>query len=439
MATKTFTPAFKAYVGDWEYYVCLMGYGQVAREIQFLHELQGNSDLGKMLQRGIGARTDQIRDYLLTSPHRFLGALVVAAWGGAPGYIPLAMQDNEENVLSGVDRAFGVLTFDGNQQYFALDGQHRLRAIKDAIKKKPELSSEDIVVIVVPHFDDNNGRQKTRRLFTNINRNAVKTTSQENIALDEDDGFAIITRRILDEHDFFGKEGVVQVFSKVGEEGELKLATTQISAGKQAWTTIGVLYDLLTGLGFGLDPSIKRREQRASDEVLEESYDTLTTRLEELIKACGDLQVLYSNTPNPATIRAPKGHEGDGHPFMRPVVQKAVVRAVSHAIDQQLLSWEEALSRLQRLDWKIKSGPFSAVWQETPQKNKAGKMISGKDNSDLLFHLLMAHIAPATKAQITRAIADYKSIKGTRYPIAAEELAEEIVSAPAPAPVGDSD
>ena len=62
MPTKTFTPAFKARVGDWDYYLCLMSYGQVAREISFLHELRGNSDLGQMLQRGIGAYLDDLHD-----------------------------------------------------------------------------------------------------------------------------------------------------------------------------------------------------------------------------------------------------------------------------------------------------------------------------------------------------------------------------------------
>ena len=101
MPSKTFSPAFKAHVGEWDYYLCLMSYGQVAREISFLHELQGNAELGQMLQRGIGVRTDQIKKYLLTNPRRFLGALVVAAWGGQPEYIPLEMADNgEENVLA---------------------------------------------------------------------------------------------------------------------------------------------------------------------------------------------------------------------------------------------------------------------------------------------------------------------------------------------------
>jgi DNA sulfur modification protein DndB len=74
MTSKTFVPAFKAQVGNWMYFSCLMSYAQVAREVSFAHELGGNQDLGTMIQRGVGTRTAQITEYLLTNENRFLGA-----------------------------------------------------------------------------------------------------------------------------------------------------------------------------------------------------------------------------------------------------------------------------------------------------------------------------------------------------------------------------
>src|SRR5262245_41841914 len=137
MSNKTFIPAFQCAVGDWKYYICMMKYGEVARQVNFAYELGGkNVELGQMIQRGLSSRTKEITEYLLKSQHRFLGALVVAAWGGEPQYTPLSM-DDPEGILKGLDREFGVLMFDGTQQYFALDGQHRLRAMKDALKQKP--------------------------------------------------------------------------------------------------------------------------------------------------------------------------------------------------------------------------------------------------------------------------------------------------------------
>lgn len=432
MPSKTFVPAFKAHVGEWEYYLCLMSYAQVAREINFAYELGVNRDLGSMIQRGIGVRTEQITDYLLKNDRRFLGALVVAAWGGSPEYIPLEMADNDQQgVLAGVDREFGVLTFDGTHQFFALDGQHRLRAIKDAIKRKPELGAEDIGVIVVPHYDSPEGKQLTRRLFTNINRNAVKTSKQEDIALDEDDGFAIITRRLLDEHPFIGIDGVVQVFSKQGEEGEIKLATRQVPVGQSAWTTIGVLYDLAKDLGYDLDGSMHRLSERATDEVLEESYQVISDRLTQLLAACGDLTARYTSAASGKELRAPKGLENSGHAFMRPVVQVAVVRAVRHVVQQGLMTWDETMAKLKSLDWRISSAPFIAVWQLTPEARTQGKMMTGKDNTNLLLELLIVHMAPTSKAQIERAMRSYRQLRGSRYSVAVEELVGNTVTAPA--------
>lgn len=429
MPSKTFVPAFKAHVGEWEYYLCLMSYAQVAREINFAYELGVNKDLGSMIQRGIGVRTEEITEYLIKNERRFLGALVVAAWGGQPEYLPLQMADSDEQgVLAGVDRDFGVLTFDGTHQFFALDGQHRLRAIKDAVKRKPELGAEDIGVIVVPHFDDVEGRQLTRRLFTNINRNALKTTKQEDIALDEDDGFAILTRRLLDEHPFLGRDGVVQVFSKRGEDGELKLATRQVPVGGSAWTTIGVLYDLARDLGYDLDGSMHRLTERATDEVLDQSYLVLSQRLTELLHACGEVVARYDSAPSGKDLRAPKGHENDGHAFMRPVVQVAVVRAIRHTVQQGLLTWDQALDKLRLLDWRISQAPFLAVWQFTPEVRAQGKMMTAKDNTTLLFDLLVAHLAPTSKAQIDRALRSYRQLRGSRYPVTVEELSASLVS-----------
>lgn len=418
MPSKTFVPAFEAKVGKWTYYCCLMSYAAVARGVNFAYELGGNLDLATMIQRGVGARTADITDYLLHNENRFLGSLIVAAWGGHPEYIPLEMEKTQENqdVLSGMDRNFGVLTFDDTHQFFALDGQHRLKAIKDAVKRDTSLGQEDISVIVVPHFDNELGRRRTRRLFTNINRNAVKTTNQENIALDEDDSFAILTRRFLDDHEFLKKKDVVQVFSRMGADGELRLATRQVSVTGTAWTTIGVLYDIISELGFDLDQSVHKAAQRATDEILDESYDVIAQRIDELLPACGDLRRRYEALSAPKELRAPKGRDGEGHPLMRPVVQVQVARAIRHILEQKQLGWADIMKRLSNLDWRMDAAPFLAVWQETPDATRKGRMISAKENSQLLLDLLFAHLAPS-KSNVDRAMRSFKTIKNIKYPV----------------------
>src|SRR4051812_40159515 len=241
MSNRYLVPALRCKVDTWRYYVCKMKYGEVAREMQFANELSSNAELGQIIQRGISARTKDITQYLLNSPHRFLGGLVVAVRGGDAQYTPLLM-DDPDGLLRGLDREFGVLTFDGTQAYFVLDGQHRLRSIKDAIRQNPDLGKEDICVLIVTHYDNAEGPMRTRRLFSNINRNAKQTGQAENIALDEDDGFAILTRRLLEEHEFLKQDGRVKVIIHAGEEGELRLAKGNVpKTDARALTTLTVL------------------------------------------------------------------------------------------------------------------------------------------------------------------------------------------------------
>ena len=41
MSNRTLIPALKAQVGDWNYFICMMKYGAVAREIEFAYEMGG--------------------------------------------------------------------------------------------------------------------------------------------------------------------------------------------------------------------------------------------------------------------------------------------------------------------------------------------------------------------------------------------------------------
>lgn len=432
MSNKTFIPAFQCSVGNWKYYICMMKYAEVAKQVQFAYELSSNTELGQLIQRGISARTKDITEYLLKSPHRFLGGLVVAAWGGEPMYTPLSM-DDPDGMLKGIDREFGVLTFDGTQSYFVLDGQHRLRAIKDALRQKPDLGKEDICVLIVTHFDDVEGRIRTRRLFSNINRNAVKTAAAEDIVLDEDDGFAVLTRRILDEHEFLREDGRVKVIAKTGNEGQLKLASNNIpKTDPKALTTLPVLYDVLQYLGWDLPGVVREMKARPTSEVLEESYGILCKRLDDLLTNCGSIRDRLLAAAGAREVRAPKNLESEGHPFMRPVIQKAVARVVGEIVYQGLLPWDEVMKRLSQLEWRLGATPWLAVFSP-----EGSKMIPGKENANLLGDLLHVHLAPKSMQAIKRARKDFKDLRGQPYPVSEEELGkrlptEEVTTTPEP-------
>ncbi|NQE65005.1 hypothetical protein E1H18_786 [Caulobacter sp. RHG1] len=275
---------------------------------------------------------------------------------------------------------------------------------------------------MVSHFDSAEGKIRTRRLFTNINRNAKATSNAENIVLDEDDGAAILTRRLLTEHPFLSRKGVVKVFTSVGDEGVLKLAAGNVPQGdKLAFTTIANLYDIVRTLSFDLDPSMKKPQARPSDEVLEASYSVIASRLDDIIKAAGDVRTPLDAETSAKDLRAPKGKEATGSPFMRPVVQKAVARVVSEIASQGALAWPEIMKRLAGLKWRIGEGPWLSVFNATN-----GKMISAKENAELLRDLLYVHLAAPSKQAIVRARKQYKELKGSAYSVSEEELLKSL-------------
>jgi DNA sulfur modification protein DndB len=422
MSNRVLIPALKASVGDWNYYICVMKYAQVCKQIEFAHDLGGNVDLGRLIQRGISERTKEITEYLLRSEHRFLGAMIVAAWGGSPKYLSVEME-NAQGVLDGLDNAFGVLTFDDSVRYFALDGQHRLKAIKDALKIDPNLANEEISVILVSHYDTEDGRKKTRRLFSNINKNARKTTPGEDIALDEDDGYSILTRRLIDEHPFLREGGRVIVFTKLGTSGEISIAGGTIpKTDKKAVTTITTIHDMLGNLGFGLKPSMYKKNIRPPEDVLDESFEILKTRIDDLFKYCGDWKEKIEAAVNARDVRAPLKNEGAGHPMMRSMIQRAVTR-VARQIVSQGISWDELLIRLQKITWRLDSPPWVAV---ASIKDGNVNIKTNRDYVSLLDALLTVHLAPNSKQEIIRARKEYKTLWNVSYPISEDELASNI-------------
>jgi DNA-sulfur modification-associated len=144
-----------------------------------------------MIQREVTDRAKVIAEYLQTNDQRFFGSLIVAAYDGQPRFLTITFG---EPCLSNEGRV-GVLQFDGTEQYYALDGQHRLAAFQIELEREPARYKDDeISMILICHPKDKEGLTRARRLFTTVNRYAKKTSPATHTAMSEDDGVAIVNR-----------------------------------------------------------------------------------------------------------------------------------------------------------------------------------------------------------------------------------------------------
>ena len=207
MNTPALFPAIRARMGDWWYYTATFTFSDIAQRVKRVDEIYEADSLKTWIQRQVDdKRREQIATYLGEQKQHFFNAIVLGIFDGTPDWFPVAV--TEGHVQTGVvlnervATAFGLVKLTGKEQIFAIDGQHRVEGIKAAISdgNYPELAGEEQAVIIVAHKTDTAGRQRTRRLFTTLNRYAVRVSQGELIALSEDDTYAIVARKLIDEY-----------------------------------------------------------------------------------------------------------------------------------------------------------------------------------------------------------------------------------------------
>ncbi len=119
-------PGIKGHMGSWDYFVVKMSMRELAESVKFAHDVYQNRTLDDALQRALNESRvrGQIVTYLKRHDDRFFASIVIAAMGGNPKWFPVQVSD-DEGFLAGdprLDGTFGVLRFDGTQDYYALDG-----------------------------------------------------------------------------------------------------------------------------------------------------------------------------------------------------------------------------------------------------------------------------------------------------------------------------
>lgn len=214
-------PCLRGVMGNWVFYSSLMTAKQVKAWIKPAKEIREAKALDELLQRDLKDRRKSIAKYLLSNSSRFFNSLVVGVFDGVPDWLEFDFPEMAGGVIvpnTGVKDSMGLMILRGNEKMFAIDGQHRVAGIEIAVQedtKKPEdkqiLKDDQFSVILVAHIDDDLGRKRTRKLFSDINKHAKPVAEGDKIKIDEEDICAIVTRRIYANSAYFKKGKLISL------------------------------------------------------------------------------------------------------------------------------------------------------------------------------------------------------------------------------------
>ncbi len=375
-------PAIKGEMGDWTYYLSSVSMKEAVKHFRFAHEIVAYSELDQIIQRELSSRSRQIRSYLQSNNQRLFGALTIAVYGGQPRFSPISLEAS--TLIRNLDGRLGVLGFDGDEQYYVLDGQHRLAAMKDLAEGDPEsdVMKDEISILLVAHKRDAEGIQRARRLFTNLNRYAAKTSKTVNIVLDEDDPYAIITRDLLRDQSYLKR------LTKVTKGTTIKTLATgeslSATSDKTYLFTITTFYECNKALLNGRAPeSFDENQLRPPDVDLEVGYEAIRKSWEGLFRSVDFLRGCKDSGED-LDLSKERSIEG-GQVLARPIGIRSFCEAVGK-MDPVDATWDNANVVVNRVA-QIDSMPWvDLIWK------RDGKMMFGKDRTNtatgLWKHLL---------------------------------------------------
>ena len=371
-------PALRAHMGDWIYYVTFLRMDQIADKIHIAENIHSSNVLKDMIQHQIATRSGQISDYLLRQPQRFFNSLIVEVYGGSPDWYELKIGANRHldapEIPSDLEGVLGILCLDGSQTFFAIDGQHRVEGIKQALEKDSKLEREEVSVIFVAHQNDSVGMERTRRLFTTLNRYAKPVSKSEIIALDEDDIIAITTRELVEKHPLF-------------QEKISLLKTKAVSVNdNRSFTTIITLYDVLEILLKKTKGWTEFKRHRPDDITIDEFYANSVQFWNTLIECFPPLEKIVASKPEENIAGCFRNRDG-GHLLFRPVGLLIIAQVVRLAKDSGMPE-KVVIKRISEVSMELTDKPWvGLLWDKT---NK--RMISGttpqKVAKQLLFYII---------------------------------------------------
>ncbi len=356
-AGKLTLPALRGIMGDWVYYSCLMNLVELGKRVHYAQDIHKSQQLSDLIQRQLKkSRSVQIASYLKTQPERFFNSLVIATYGGQPNWraISSVRSKSANDDLGALEpetlESVGFLTLRGDENLFALDGQHRLAGIKKAISDGLDQDPVDEVsVIFVAYKANSKGLERTRRLFTTLNKTARPVSKGDIIALDEDDVMAICVRRLIEETELFS-----------GNKIAFTASNNMPSTNTESLTTIGNLYDVLTILFTEVQSDLRKQRSellkaRPEDEDLDKYFKFAHNYFVLMRKSFAEIDEFFAADNPEVVVKKYRGSHG-GKAIFRPLGLEMYTRIIARLTKE--MSRGEAVKVVAKLPRDLTVAPF---------------------------------------------------------------------------------
>ena len=178
-------PAVKGIQAGKEYYIAMVPLGIMGH--LFPDEEQYVLPEFRAQRRLNVTRIPVMSRYILENRYSYVFSALAATIGGEYSF-------EEDDSFKGL----GMLRISMDAAILINDGQHRKAAILEALKEDPSLKEETIPIV----FFEDKGLERSQQIFTDLNKNAVKTSNSISELYDTRDEYAVLTRETISKIDF---------------------------------------------------------------------------------------------------------------------------------------------------------------------------------------------------------------------------------------------
>lgn len=375
-ATKI--PAIRGKIGDTIYYCTTLTFRQISTMVKKVDgELHTANSLKEQIQRSLTDNYLRIKEYIMRRDDRFFDSLVLAVYDGDPLWTEVRFEIGNIQYPN-----VGLLEFNGQEKIFPVDGQHRVEGIRAALLDNEELGEETISVMLIGHQNTPEGMEKSRRIFSTLNRYVKPVHLGDIIALDEDDTVAIVTRNMLETYPLF-------VGKRIKASNNKSIPVTD----KIAFTSLMTLYDCHLALyktfisqkdckNYKKSQINDKLKYRPEEDIIDEFNQYLIDFWDCMASTFEEIRAYIDNdSDTPAMNLRPT--DNGGNLFFRPIGLLPFVEAVSRIKMNSQDTYNEIISHYANLNRNV----HSDLWDMILWNPRSQKMIMR--NQSLVYYLLI--------------------------------------------------